>query len=231
MNGERTTVPPDATRQRAITRLLRAGLFGLLASSSMGATCLVRPQAEAPSAVDVPTTANLPPDPHAGSRFGPGDVFEVRLMGEPDLSGAYRVSPDGTFDFPFCGRLQVDGLLASDVASRLTGCLKDGKYFKDPQIIVIARDVGASRKIFVYGNVQKAGPYLYLDNMSIVEAIANAGGFAPFAGMNQCSVIRRSENDGKDQKFKVPVQDIGLGKAPNFLLRPGDIIFVPESAF
>jgi polysaccharide export outer membrane protein len=182
------------------------------------------------SAKLLPTSANEPIDPHTASKFGPGDVFDVRLMGEPDLSGTYRLDPYGTFDFPFCGRLDVNGLIASEVASKLVQCLRDGKYLRDPQVVVIGRDIGASRKITVLGNVQKAGPFPYTDNMNVIEAIALAGGFAPFAGQNQTTVTRPMP-DGHDEKYKVPVQDIGLGKAPNFLLRPGDIIYVPESAF
>ncbi len=204
-----------------IAIVLLAGLAG---------GCL-RPLERPASAVDV--TAMTPPgrfDQHAGSRFGPGDMFDVRLVGEPDLSGTYRVAPDGTFDFPYCGRLSVDGLIASEVASKLTSCLRDGKFFKEPQVVVLGKDVGGNRKIMVLGYVQKAGPFPYVDNMSVIEAIADAGGFASFAGQNQTNVIRTLP-DGHDQKFKVPVQDIGLGKAPNFLLRPGDIVYVPESAF
>jgi polysaccharide export outer membrane protein len=194
------------------------------------AVACVRPQQLASPTTEAPALPNLPFDSHAATRFGPSDDFEVRLIGDADLSGAYRVAPDGTFDFPYCGRLNVEGLIASEVATKLQKCLKEGKFYTDPQVVVVGKNIGAGRKIFVYGNVQKAGPFPYDDNMSIVEAIALAGGFAAFAGQNQISVIRPT-SDGKDQKFKVAVQDIGLGKAPNFQLRPGDIVYVPESAF
>lgn len=202
-----------------------------LASLLLLSVACVRPtQAPATSAVDATTLPSMPFDPHAATRFGPGDDFEVRLVGEADLSGVYRVAPDGTFDFPYCGRLTVQGLIVSEVASKLQKCLKDGKFYNDPQVVVVGRTIGAYRKIFVYGNVQKAGPFPFGDNMSVVEAIALAGGFSQFAGQNQISVIRPTA-DGKEEKYKVAVQDIGLGRAPNFLLRPGDIVYVPESAF
>ena len=194
------------------------------------ATACVRPLVTAAPAVEVSATQTTPYDPHAATRFGPGDMFEVRLIGEVDVSGVYRIAPDGTLDFPYCGRLKVDGMISSEVSSTLTNCLRDGKFFKDPQLIVIAREVGANRKVFIYGNVQKAGPYPFIDNMSIIEAIALAGGFSQFAGQNQVNVIR-SGKDGQEQKYKIAVQDIGLGRTPNFRPRPGDIVYVPESAF
>ena len=211
---------------RSLPDLARQVLV-VLGTCLMG--CMRPAQAPAP-ATELPPGTILPHDPHAASRFSAGDGFEVRVMGESDLSGFYRVAPDGTIDFPLCGRLNVDGLIASDVANKLKNCLVDGKYFRDPQVVVIGREVGVGRKITVLGSVQKAGSFPYQDNMSIMEAIALASGFASFAGQNQISVTRRAE-DGHEQKFRVPVQDIGLGKAPNFLLRPGDTVYVPESAF
>ncbi len=193
------------------------------------AACL-RPLERPASSVETVGPAPVSFDQHAGSRFGPGDIFEVRLVGEADLSGTYRVAPDGTFDFPYCGRMTASGLIASEVASKLVSCLRDGKFMKDPQVVVLGKDVGGNRKIMVLGYVNKAGPFPYVDNMSIIEAIADAGGFSNFAGQNQTSVIRPMP-DGRDQRFKVPVQDIGLGRVQNFLLRPGDIVYVPESAF
>jgi len=211
-------------------RVLMASLVSTLPFLA-GALC-DRPRELRPTAVDMPAGAAsaTPYDPHAATRFDAGDLFEIRLVGEPDLSGVYRVAPTGTFDFPYCGRVTVAGLLASEVATRISDCLVEGRYFKDPQIVVIARETGASRKVFVFGNVAKAGPYPFADRMTIVEAVALAGGFAPFAGQNQISVIR-TDPEGREERFKVAVQDIGLGIAPNFLLRTGDIVFVPEAIF
>ena len=215
---------------RGPSRPLTASLLATLPFLA-GALC-DRPMEVRPVAVELPASAAsaTPYDPHAASRFGAGDVFEIRLVGEPDLSGTYRIAPNGTFDFPYCGRLNVEGLIASELANRVSDCLVEGRYFKDPQVVVIGREIGASRKVFVFGNVTKAGPYAFADKMTVVEAIALAGGFAPFAGQNQIRVIRTGA-DGREERFKVAVQDIGLGRVPNFLLRTGDIVFVPENPF
>jgi polysaccharide export outer membrane protein len=86
-----------------------------------------------------------------------------------------------------------------------------------------------SKKVFVFGEVQKPGTFTFEDGMSIVQAVTLAGGFTKTAAQNSTSVTRRVQ--GQEVKVRVNVQDIALGKAPNFTLEPGDIVFVPESLF
>jgi len=86
-----------------------------------------------------------------------------------------------------------------------------------------------SKKVFVFGEVQKPGTFPYQDGMSVVQAVTLAGGFTKTAAQNSTSVTRRVE--GTETKIKVAVQDIALGKASNFTLEPGDIVYVPESLF
>ena len=149
------------------------------------------------------------------------------MFEEESLSGVFRVASDGTIDYPLCGRVRVVGLDSTGVSRTLTRCLKDG-YLRDPQVSVFVREYN-SKKVFVFGQVQKPGTFAYEDGMSIVEAITRAGGFTKLAAKNQVVVTRVL--DGQEQKLRVPVEDIGIGRAPNFLLKPGDIVYVPESFF
>jgi protein involved in polysaccharide export with SLBB domain len=161
------------------------------------------------------------------SSLGPGDVFEVRVYQEPELSGVYRVGQAGDIVFPLCERLTVGGLSASDTAEKLRQCLGKG-FIKNPQVTVLIKEYN-SKKVFVFGEVQKPGTFPFEDNMTVVQAITVAGGFTKTAAQNNTSVTRLVE--GQEVKMKVTVQDIALGKAPNFVLKPGDIVFVPESYF
>ena len=77
--------------------------------------------------------------------------------------------------------------------------------------------------------MQKPGTFVFEDGMTIVQAVTVAGGFTKGAAQNSTSVTRLV--DGQEQKIKVAVQDIALGKVPNFVLKPGDIVYVPESLF
>ncbi len=161
-----------------------------------------------------------------GGTLGPGDVLEVRVFGETDLSGMFRVAPDGTIEYPFCGQARLSGLTATGAANALTRCLASG-YLKNPQVTVFQREYN-SKKVFVFGEVQKPGTFAFEDGMSIVQVITLAGGFSKFAAKNSVSVTRNNV-DGSAQKIHLAVEDIAVGKASNFLLQPGDIVFVPQS--
>src|SRR5258708_22121486 len=68
-----------------------------------------------------------------GNTLGTGDLLEIRVFQEQDLSGAYRISPEGTIDFPLCGQLEMAGQPASRAADALRACLGSG-YLKNPQM-------------------------------------------------------------------------------------------------
>ncbi len=161
------------------------------------------------------------------STLGPGDVFEVRVYQEPELSGVYQVGPEGDVIFPLCKRVVVGGLTPNDAAGRLRACLSQG-FMRDPQVSLLVKEYN-SKKVFVFGEVQKPGTFTYEEGMSIVQAVTIAGGFTKSAAQNSTSVTRRVR--GQEVKVKVNVHDIALGKAPNFTLEPGDIVYVPESLF
>lgn len=161
------------------------------------------------------------------STLGTGDLLEVRVFQEPDLSGTYRLSSEGTIDFPLCGKVALSGRTSSQAADALTVCLKNG-FLRSPQVSVLVREYN-SKKVYVFGEVQKPGTFPYDENMSIIQAITIAGGFTKLAAKNNISVTRIIE--GQEKKIRVPVEDIGVGREKNFMLQPGDIVFVPESFF
>jgi len=161
------------------------------------------------------------------SSLGPGDVFEVRVFQEPELSGVYQVGPQGDVIFPLCKRVGVAGMDANAAAEAIRGCLAKG-FMRDPQVSVLVKEYN-SKKVFVFGEVQKPGTFPFEDGMSVVQAVTVAGGFTKTAAQNSTTVTRRV--GGTETKIKVNVQDIALGKAPNFTLEPGDIVYVPESLF
>jgi protein involved in polysaccharide export with SLBB domain len=161
------------------------------------------------------------------STLGPGDVIEVRVYREQEISGVYQVGAEGDVVFPLCQRVVVGGLTPNGAADRFRECLAAG-FMRDPQVTVLVREYN-SKKVFVFGEVQKPGTFTYQDGMSVVQAVTLAGGFTRGASQNKTSVTRRVR--GQEVKVRVNVQDIALGKAPNFTLEPGDIVYVPESLF
>ena len=166
-------------------------------------------------------------DSSFSSTLGPGDVFEVKVFQEKDLSGVYRVSSAGKINFPLIGYVDVAGLTPSEVANKLAALLEKD-YLRNPQVDVFVKEYN-SKKIYVFGQVKKPGTFKYENGMTIVQAITLAGGFTPLAAPNKTSVTRIL--DGKEVRFTLAVEKIGEGAAKNFPLLPGDIIFVPESLF
>ncbi len=176
------------------------------------------------AAADRGAPAEVPP---TASTLGAGDVIEVRVFQEPELSGVYQVGTHGDVTFPLCKTVAVGGLTANAAAEAIRSCLA-AKYMRDPQVSVLVKEYN-SKKVFVFGEVQKPGTFPYQDGMSVVQAVTLAGGFTRTAAQNSTSVTRRV--GGNEKKIKVSVQDIALGKAANFTLEPGDIVYVPESLF
>jgi protein involved in polysaccharide export with SLBB domain len=177
-------------------------------------------RAEAPYPVSQPA----PPEDAA---VGPGDLFDVRVFGEPTMSANYEVSGDGTINFPLVGSVAVAGKTPPQIEKELQARLADG-YLKNPSVSVRVTDY-RSRRVSIFGQVRQPGTFPYNENMSVVEGITKAGGFTAMAKKNAVRVTRKN-GPGTDSII-VAVEDIGQGRAPNFLLRPGDVIFVPERLF
>lgn len=200
--------------------------LGSLCIALLAAACSTTPEAPVdggtPSAIPLDGGARLP-----AQTLGANDVFEVRVIGEPDLSGAWRVSSEGAFVFPFCGRVEASNRTPTALAEALTTCLGAG-YLKNPQVAVFLRESN-SKKVFVLGEVNKPGTFVYEDGMSVVQAVTLAGGFTKLAARNSVLVTRSL--DGQEHRLKLSVDDIGTGRRENFTLQPGDIVFVPESFF
>jgi protein involved in polysaccharide export with SLBB domain len=160
-------------------------------------------------------------------RIGIDDVFDVRVYGETELSGPYRVASDGTIDYPLVGRLDVLGLRSGEIQQLLVVKLKEG-FLKKPQVTVTVKERN-SQKITVFGQVAKPGQVGYYPNMTIVDAIASAGGFTGIAAKN--SVNLRREVRGKIETHIYPVADITEGRSQNVMVLPGDGLVVDERVF
>lgn len=186
----------------------------LFASASLGAMCGRSGRFEPP-----------PPPPENNS-LGVGDIFQVRVFNEADLSQDYRIAPDGTIDFPYLGRMRVAGLEPSQVADRIQGELRTRRILTAPQVSVYVREV-SSRRIDVVGQVARPGSLTFTPSMTVVQAISGAGGFTALANRDQ--VILTRTYAGTRRTFTIPVQSIIEGRFANVVLAPGDVVNVPEN--
>ncbi|MBX2812202.1 MAG: polysaccharide export protein [Myxococcales bacterium] len=196
------------------TRKLRVLALGciLVVVACRSTRAIILPQVESARNVDT---------------LGQGDVIQVSVFREHELDGVFRVGAEGDIHFPLIGRVEVLGKrpeqVATDISSRL-----DGDYLRAPQVTVLVREQN-SRKVHVFGQVGKAGTFSYQSGMTVIEAITNAGGFGELAAPNRTRVTRVIS--GSERVFELAAGDIGEGRAPNFPLKPGDIVFVPEAIF
>jgi polysaccharide biosynthesis/export protein len=181
------------------------------------------------SCASSPANSSAPIDPAVDqTALGPGDLFEVRVFGDKDLSGIYQVATDGTISFPFLGRVTVVDKEPTRVAVELADGLRDGGYLRDPHVTLLVTQAN-SKRISVLGAVAKPGTLPIIAGITIVQAVSQAGGFTPLASKDDTVVTRRL--GGKLQRYRITVSEITRGNADDFVLRPGDIVFVPERVF
>jgi len=181
------------------------------------------------------TTCNpkIPPAPPESARaaanagLGPGDALDIRVFDEDRFAGEYQVGDDGQIDFPMVGGVDVRGKTKDEVARLLEQKLADG-YIKSPQVSVQVKQRG-NREVSVLGQVNEAGSIDYRDGLTMVQAISLAGGLGAFAAPTRVKVTRRTGVGDQTVTFEVSLSAIFNGKSEDLVLRPGDIVFVPES--
>ena len=159
-------------------------------------------------------------------RVGSEDVLKVSVYDEPDLSLEVRVSSDGIITYPLLGRVKVGGLTIPEVEKALLDLLgKD--YLVNPQVTVFVQEYGT---IYVIGEVHTPGPYPLKPHMSLMSALAMAGGITDLAALDKVIVIRK-EGDSK-QVIEVSVDEMTNGglKGKDIVLRPYDVIQVKKSS-
>ena len=162
------------------------------------------------------------------SFIGAGDKINIQVYNEKELSGIYQVSPEGYITFPFIGEIKVDGLNIFTLAMKISSKLKEG-YLKEPNVTVMVEEF-VSKRIFVLGQVKKAGSFPIRRRMSVIEAISLAGGFTNLADLSNV-VVTRKGGDGREKRFVVDIKSIVNGAKENFYLDAGDIVFVGERFF
>jgi len=200
-------------------RILPISLAILLGLSSASAVVPQqdKPAAKAPEKAAAPTAGS-------GYVIAPGDVLDIQVWQEPNVSKAVPVRPDGKISLPLLEDVQAAGLTATALTTDLTERLK--KFISDPQVTVIVSQVN-SQRIYITGEVNRGGTYPLEPGMTVLQGLASAGGFTAFANVKKIYVLR-AEN-GKQIKYPFNYKEAIKGKdaAQNILLQPGDTIVVP----
>lgn len=148
--------------------------------------------------------------------LGPTDRVRVKVYGEPDVAGEYEVDADGYVSVPLAGRIKAAGLTTRQLERSITAALSKG-IVRDPRVNV---EIALYRPFYILGEVKKSGEYPYRVGMTVLDAIASAGGFTYRANENKV-YLRRSGST---------VEEIYPLDAP-VLVFPGDNIRIPERYF
>ena len=159
----------------------------------------------------------LPPTADTAYRLGAGDKVRLITFGEQQLTGEFRVSDNGTIDVPLIGAIRAAGLTSRQLADAISSELQRRKLFRDPSVVV---EVVEYRPIFVLGEVSKPGQFPYQPQMTVLTAVAVAGGFTYRAIQDYASVLRNSGDK--------PVEGLATGAT---LLQPGDVVTIYERTF
>ncbi len=163
---------------------------------------------------------NLPPLASSGGHgysLGPGDQVRIITFGEETLTGEFRVNDSGNIALPLVGAVHAAGLTSAELESAVAAALRRGNLVRNPSVAV---EVIAYRPIYVLGEVNKPGQYAYQPVMTVVTAVAVAGGFTYRAVEGYASIVRTA--DGKAIEGKAMRQAF---------VQPGDVITVFERRF
>lgn len=166
------------------------------------------------------------PDPR-GREFvvGPADVLRVQIWKDQELSTEAPVRPDGTFTMPLLGDVRAAGKTPSQIKEEITSRLT--KYFKDAVVTVSVQSVNSYR-FTVSGNVLHPGVYSANSYVTLMEAVALAGGVNRFADTTSVVVIRRDDK-GRTRRIPIDLEALEDGKAPHqdLVLLAGDVVYMP----
>ena len=163
-------------------------------------------------------------------RLHPLDTIQINVFNEENLSVKARISAHGTINYPLLGTVRVAGLTITETENLLKERLGHD-YLVNPQVSVLVDQT--NRRVFLLGQVRSPGAIEFPPDepLTLLQAIARAGGFTAIAASDRVSIIR--SEGGTETKITVNVAAIikSGDKSKDVELRPDDIVSVPESVF
>lgn len=184
---------------------LKSGVAGLLIAVPLAWASSMPAMAAAPA-----------PEELTAYKLGSGDKIRVTVFGHEDLSGEFEVDGSGNVSLPLIRNIKAEGLTVRQVEQAITERLSPD-YLINPSVSV---EVLNYRPFYIYGEVTKPGSYPFVSGMTVVNAVAMAGGFTYRARTGSVRIVRAN-----DPQRKPIVAD------KDTPVLPGDVIEVPERYF
>lgn len=161
--------------------------------------------------------------PSAGGQefvIGPLDVLFVHVLHEPDMTGRVEVGPDGMISLVLAGEFKAQGLTAAQLSDAIKERLR--ATIRTPEVSVQVVQVN-SRKFTLQGEIRKPGTFPFSAPITVLEALAEGGGFSDWANTKKIYILR----NGKRLKFNYKDVSHGKHQEENVIVQNGDEIFVP----
>jgi len=155
---------------------------------------------------------------------GPDDVLTITSFTSRLPSGDFIVDSNGAIMYPYIGKVVVSGKQVAEINDILIARLKEG-YFRNPMLSVTLKSA-QNQQFTVFGAVKNPMTYPYVPNITVIEALAKAGGMNANADEKEVTILRST--GGRQLRMRVSIPDIIEGKLSNFYILPGDIIIVRE---
>jgi polysaccharide biosynthesis/export protein len=155
---------------------------------------------------------------------GESDVLHINVWKEQEISQTVTVRTDGNISLPLINEVRVSGMTPLQIQNLIAEKLK--AYLTNPQVTVTVTDI-RSKRAFITGEIARPGSYALNAETNVLQLIAQAGGFTPFAKRENIFILRFE--DGQQRKLPFRYKDVVHGKntSQNISLRPGDTVVVP----
>lgn len=164
-------------------------------------------------------------------RIGPGDVVNIFVWRNPELTTTVPVRPDGRISVPLLEDLVAAGKTPSELGREMEREL--GVFIQNPLVTVIVTNfVGMfEQQVRVVGQAQQPRAIPYRADMTMLDVMIAVGGLTPFADGNRATLVRTV--DGAQQQYRVRLDDLLRGGeiAANTAVLPGDVVIIPETFF
>jgi polysaccharide biosynthesis/export protein len=218
-----------------LTRLSFLGLC-LIAGHGWALAAVQDATAEAPSSAAAPMSRSMVPAPtapvasdievptSAGYLLQPGDVLEVTVWKETDLTGEVLIRPDGGMSFALAGEIHAAGHTVAELTATLEKRIR--KYEPDA-VITVSIKSAAGNRVYVIGKVNHPGDFPLVRPTDVVQALSLAGGATPFADTNGIRILRREGDHQRTIPFRYGDIEHGRRLDQNILLQSGDTVVVP----
>ncbi len=174
----------------------------------------------------------------SGYQIRSGDTLQIEVLEDPSLNRSVLVLPDGTISFPFAGSVRASGRTAGEVGASITAGISSN-FSAQPNVFVTVQSLTqrasggggpAQIDVFLMGEITTPGEVKMDRGTTLLQALAQTGGFTPYAATKRIILRRTDKSSGKTTVHKINYKAIadGTSVGQDVRLRDGDVIIVPE---